>query len=209
MFEYFEFLEQRHKRRVLPIALYLRVGLDGVGWDVYEEWFWEHCLVHFTYAYVGLPALDGFQYLEGTNWLGVALSALMRVPPERRVELKAEAMERLATSPLSEYQRHLLCECVDAYLPLQGPHLEEFQQLLLTNRYKETRMLGTTFFQQGQWSVIQQQLEHRFGPLSPTVLEKLASWPVERLRELANQLLTAKSLRELGLEDPAPEETQT
>ena len=26
---------------VLPIALFLRVGLDGIGWDTYEEYFWN------------------------------------------------------------------------------------------------------------------------------------------------------------------------
>jgi hypothetical protein len=38
---------------VLPVALFLRVGLDGVGWDAYEEHFWEHRVVRFEYAYVG------------------------------------------------------------------------------------------------------------------------------------------------------------
>ena len=63
---------------VLPIALFLRVGLDGIGWDAYEEQFWEQRIVRFEYAYVGLPALDGEPYATGENLLGVALGALMR-----------------------------------------------------------------------------------------------------------------------------------
>ncbi|HUY36832.1 MAG TPA: hypothetical protein VMV69_29200 [Pirellulales bacterium] len=59
MFEYYEPLRRRHDLPVLPIGLYLRVGLDGIGWDAYEEYFWEHQLVRFNYPYVGLPALDG------------------------------------------------------------------------------------------------------------------------------------------------------
>jgi hypothetical protein len=35
---------------VLPITLFLRVGLNGIGWDAYEEFFWEHWIVRFTYA---------------------------------------------------------------------------------------------------------------------------------------------------------------
>ena len=77
-------LRQRHQLPVLPIAVYLRVGMQGVGWDVYEEYFWEHCILHFEYAYIGLPALDAETYVRGDNLLGVALSALMRVPEERR-----------------------------------------------------------------------------------------------------------------------------
>jgi len=37
--EYFWMLRHRYGLPVLPIALFLRVGLQGIGWDVYEEWF--------------------------------------------------------------------------------------------------------------------------------------------------------------------------
>jgi excisionase family DNA binding protein len=50
------------------------VGLDGIGWDVYEETRWGHRLVTFEYAYVGLPALDGEHYVA-----------------ELRLELKTES----------------------------------------------------------------------------------------------------------------------
>ena len=84
MFAYYEQLRRRHGLPVLPIALYLRVGLDGIGWDVYEETYWDHRLLYFTYAYVGLPGLEGEQYVAGESLLGVALTALMRVPAARR-----------------------------------------------------------------------------------------------------------------------------
>jgi hypothetical protein len=58
MFHYYEPLRRRYDLPVLPIGVYLRVGLDGIGWDSYEEYFWGHQLVRFNYPYVGLPALD-------------------------------------------------------------------------------------------------------------------------------------------------------
>jgi hypothetical protein len=134
MFDYFWVLQDRHRLPVLPIALYLRVGLDGVGWEIYEQWFWEHRLVHFEYPYVGLPALDAEEYVGGDNLLGVALAALMRISPERRAWLKAEALRRLVACPEDDWRRLLLCECVQAYLPLEGPQLEEFEHLLVTER---------------------------------------------------------------------------
>ena len=39
MFEYYVQLRRDSQLPVLPIGLYLRVGLDGIGWDVYEETF--------------------------------------------------------------------------------------------------------------------------------------------------------------------------
>jgi hypothetical protein len=59
MFEYYIQLRRDTHLPVLPIALLLRVGLDGIGWDTYEELFWEQRIVRLEYAYVGLPTLDG------------------------------------------------------------------------------------------------------------------------------------------------------
>ena len=205
MFAYYHYLRHKHQAPVLPVALYLRVGLDGIGWDVHEEWFWEQRLVHFEYAYVGLPALEAFPYVQGTNWLGVALSALMRVPEERKAALKAEAVQRLATAPENEWRRYLLYECVEAYLPLEEPQLAEYQGLLRTEPYQEANKMAVTTFEKGmekgQRTLLHRQLERRFGPLSPTALERLAAWPGERLGDLAEAFVTAASLKELGLEE--------
>ncbi len=98
MFEYYVQLRRDSELPVLPIGLFLRVGLDGVGWDAYEKNFWEQRLLRFEYAYVRLPALDAEPYVSGEHLLGVGLSTLMRVPPERRAEWHAEALKRIALS---------------------------------------------------------------------------------------------------------------
>jgi hypothetical protein len=79
MFHSYVYLRDEYGLPVLPIALYLKVGLDGIGVDVYEEKFWEFRPVHFEYLYVGLPALDAVEYVQGENWLGVTLASLMRI----------------------------------------------------------------------------------------------------------------------------------
>jgi hypothetical protein len=93
MFEAYVQLRRQHGLPVLPIGVFLRVGLEGVGTDIYEEQFWELRPVRFEYLYVGLPALDGVQYVQGTNWLGVALAALMRIPPEQRCLARCRSLE--------------------------------------------------------------------------------------------------------------------
>jgi Domain of unknown function (DUF4351) len=216
IFDYYWMLRARHRCPVLPIGLYLRVGLDGVGWDVFEEFFWERRLVHFEYPYVGLPALDAEHYVNGDNWLGVALAALMRIPPERRAWLKAEALRRLVACPENEMRRFLLCEVVQAYLPLEGPQLEEYNHLLVTKKYAEVRPMATTWFEEGlkkgleegqqvglekgQRRTLIRQLDKKFGPLTPRLLAQVESFSAERLEELSLALLDARSLDELGLE---------
>ncbi len=95
MFEYWEILRRRSDCPVLPIAIYLRVGLNGIGIDGYAEDFEDLQVLRFQYFYVGLPGLDAEQYLQGGSWLGVALSALMRSPRGRRAWLRSEAIRRL------------------------------------------------------------------------------------------------------------------
>jgi hypothetical protein len=218
MHEYYQQLRQRHDLNVLPIALFLHVGLEGVGRDAYEEWNWDERVLKFKYNYVGLPALDAFEYVNQSNVLGVALAVLMRVPADRRAELKAEAMERLATSAENDARRYLLCECVEAYLPLEGPQLAEFERLLFTERYKEARMLGVTSFEKGlaeglekgleqglergQRTLLLRQIENKYGKLSAEARKRFDAVPAGRLADLGDQLIAGATLAELGLEPP-------
>ncbi len=89
---YYMHLRQTHQLPVLPIVLYLKVGLEGVGIDVYQEMIGGLDALTFKYLYVGLPGLDGVEYVQGENWLGVALSALMRIPREQMVWLGTQAL---------------------------------------------------------------------------------------------------------------------
>src|SRR5207302_7839346 len=167
----------KHGLPVLPIGLYLRVGLQGIGIDVYEEHFWELRPVRFEYLYVGLPALDAVEYVQGDNWLGVALSALMRIPKERAAWLGAEALRRLVGAPLTDQQRFLLADCVQTYLPLDEEQERVFEQLIAPEIYQGvrtmTRTLATSWYEKGQdqgrRETLREQLEARFGPLSAQV----------------------------------------
>src|SRR3954454_19301554 len=149
MFDYYIQLRRDTGLPVLPIALFLRVGLDGLGWDAYEEHFWEQRIVRFEYAYIGLPALDGEAYATGENLLGVALSALMRLPAERRAELYAEGLKRIAGSGETDYRRFLLSECLEAYAELDEGQKERLQALLHTETYREVEPLMKTTYERG------------------------------------------------------------
>ncbi len=212
MFDYYELLRRQYGLPVLPIALFLRVGLDGIGWDVYEEKYWDRRLLAFEYAYVGLPGLVGETYLAGEQLLGVALTALMRVPPARRAEVHAEALRRLAEARENDYRRYLLLDCLEAYATLDEAQAQELEALLRTERYQGIQVMTVTTFEkgvqaglqqglQGWRTALQKQLEARFGPLSPGAQQRLESLSPEQLEALTLALLKAQSLEELGLEE--------
>jgi hypothetical protein len=209
MYDYYKLLRDRHRLPVVPVALYLKVGPEGIGWDVYEEHLWERRILHFEYLYVGLPALDGERYVAGESPLGAALAALMRVPAERRAWLKAEALRRIEAARDNNWRKLLLCECVDAYLRLDPDQQQVYDRLLHTEPYRRAKEMTTIWHQQGfEQGLAQGQrqallilLEDRFGPLQAEVEQKLQSFAIEQLRDLLVAALHSQSLKELGLED--------
>jgi hypothetical protein len=224
MFRSHVHLRARYGLPVLPIGLYLRVGLEGIGVDIFEEHFWELRPIRFEYLYVGLPALDAAEYVQGANWLGVALSALMRIPHDRVAWLGAEALRRIQGAPLTDQQRFLLGECVQAYLPLDPEQQREFERLVATEPYRGVQAMNTTWYEKGlekgrqeaqamntTWyekgeeegrrAVLGELVEEKFAPVSPAVQERLQRLDAERLVPLTKAVLRAESLRELGLED--------
>ena len=211
MFEYYIQLRRDTGLAVLPVALFLRLGLDGIGWDAYEEHFWDQRIIRFEYAYVGLPGLDGEAYATGENLLGVALSAMMRLPAERRAELYAEGLKRIAASGENDFRRFLLVECLEAYADLDEAQKERLQALLGTEAYHEVAPLMKTTYErgveqgmergiaQGERRSALRQLEAKFGPLSLEVKQQVEALSGEALAQLQIDLLKAQTLEELGL----------
>ncbi len=208
MFEYYVQLRRDTDLPVLPVALFLRLGLNGIGWDAYEEHFWEQRIIRFEYAYVGLPGLDGEAYATGENLLGVALSAMMRLPEARRAELYAEGLKRIASSRENDFRRYLLVECLEAYADLDEAQKERLQTLLQTEAYHEVAPLMKTTYErglergiaQGERRLTLRLIEAKFGPLSLEVKQQVESLSGEALAQLQIDLLKAQTLKELGLD---------
>jgi hypothetical protein len=204
MLWYYEHLRRRYALPVVPVCLFLRVGLDGIGWDAYEERFWDHLLLRFEYAYIGLPALDGLPYYRGENLLGVALSALMTLPAADRARIKAEGLARIARSRENAARKEFLAECFDTYLKLDPAEVPEFDRLQ-KDIFPEGRTVFSTYEERGRLlgkrELLRTILENKFGPLPPVAVERLDTVPAERLPEIALSYTDAKSLKELGLTD--------
>jgi hypothetical protein len=208
MFYYHVHLRAKHRLPVLPIGLFLKVGLEGIGEDTYEERFWSLQTVQFRYLYVGLPGLDGVKYLESDNWLGVALSALMKIPKDKLAWLGAEALRKIKDAPLTDQKRFLLAECVQAYLPLDAERQREFEAITATEKYQGVRQMNLTWYDKGvlkgreqeRRTMLLELLEEKFSPLPAAVRERIEHLTWEQLGPLNKAVLRAQSLQELGLE---------
>lgn len=200
---------------VLPIILFLQVGLEGVSRFYREIRLGSLLLDASECLYVGLPALDAIEYLEGDNILGVALSALMRIPKERVAWLGAEALRKINLAPLQDQQKFILGECVEAYLPLSDEQKQQFEGLLKTERYQEIEAMNITTYERGMEKGLEQGLEKglekgleegqligvrfalsnavelTFGHVSPMIAAEL-----ERFASMAQLKLALKTLKE-------------
>jgi hypothetical protein len=214
MFQYYEALRRRYDEPVLPIAVYLRVGLEGIGIDVYTEEYEGLEVLRFQYLYVGLPALDAERHVLGENVLGIALSSLMRAPEVRRAWLAVHAEYRVMVESGENPLRKLwLKECIDAYRSLDEEQRGEYERLKQTEPYKEIEPMATVTAEQllargreegraeGQRLAVRLLLERRFGSLTPKVSQKLETWPVDRLADLLVDVMEAPSLQALELEE--------
>ena len=211
--DYFDYLTKKFGRRVLPIAVYLRVGLAGQGKDAYVIRVLGRNVKRFEYDYVGLPRLPGATYLAGDNLLGVALSALMRWSRKKRARAAVQALERIVNSQESAYRKRLLCECVQAYAPLEDDQRIELNSLLSRPERTGVHEMIKTWTEeaeergimrgqlQGQRKLLLKQLQQRFPDLSQKAQQRLEQLSAEQLEELGLALMTAKSLHELGLVD--------
>jgi hypothetical protein len=209
MYEYFHFLTEKHGLTVLPIAVYLRVGLEGRGKDVYQVRVLDRVPLRFEYDYVGLSGLEGQDYLGQDNPVAIAWSALMRWPGPQRARAAVEALDRIVGSTESPARKMLLCECVQAYAPLEQDQRIELYSLLEQPQHQGVRVMFKSWSEEGKEQGILEgrraalldQLEVKFPGLSQAARQRVAEWPLEKLREANRALLTAQSLRDLGLED--------
>jgi hypothetical protein len=201
--EYYYHLRAAYGLPVLPIVVYLNMHLQGVGEDTYVERFWEFEVSTFRYLYVGLLGLDGVEYVHGENWLGVALAALMKIPPERVAWLGAEALRRITAAPLGGQERFLLAECVQAYLPLDAAQQAEYEKLLQNEPFTEVKAMNKTVYEKGLEKGLQEAavmlIEAKFGPVSKELRDYIESLSRDALRQLTVKIGQANSLDEAGL----------
>ena len=129
-------------------------------------------------------------------------------------------LRRIAAASLTDRQRQPLVNCVETYLELKGSDAEELEALQAAEPNEEVQAMRMTWAekleakgeakgrdigveigkQEGFRQVLLRQLGARFGPLSEDVKRRVeAIGSTERLNQIAEQILVAHSLEEMGL----------
>lgn len=204
---YFNRLDEMFDLPIVPIALFLNVGGEGLGWQTRELVCFGHCFNHFEFPYIGLPALDGLKYLETANPLAWALLGLMNVPQAERARIKAESLRRVERQRLELRRRAVLVQCVEAFTVLDAEQSREYESLVQTDEYRKARDMQKTIYDEAEEKggldvgrrLLLVQLEEKFGQLPVRLRRKIERLTLQEIDRLARRIVTVDDRRELGL----------
>lgn len=151
------------------------------------------------------------EYLDRPEPLAWALAALMDPGPWSRAELKMACLRRI-TGLKGRSDPFLLVDCVENYLQLEPEEVAEFEVLSSRRENQEVRAMAMTWSEtqkaigrkegrkEGMEQVLLHLLSKRFGPLPESVRRRVETInSLDRLTELAERVLSAHSLEEMGL----------
>jgi len=135
---------------VVPIAVYLNVRGEGIGWQSRELTGWGRTIVSYHFPYIGLPALDGVKYTETSNPIALALSGLMNVSPQDRARIKGEAVWRIERLRLDVRRRAVLIQSVEAFTVLDEQQTRDYEELLKSPRFQKAREMQKTIYDEAE-----------------------------------------------------------
>ena len=197
-------IQARYDGQLLSILLNLRGGTPGIRQACLDGELSDPELSTFRYVSFGLAGCPAADFLERPEPLAWGLAALMDPGPLSRPEHKLACLRRIAAARLKDDQRILLKDFVEAYLELTPEESKRYKELVPRKRGGEKgKDMWMTWSErnemQGMRQVLLHQLDQKFGPLPEKVQEKLQAISTpKRLTRLAEKILTARSLRELG-----------
>src|SRR5579875_169098 len=98
MWEYYSLLRQREGLPVIPIALVLYPGREGIALEEYREAVLGRTYLIFRYLQISLPKLSAESFVSAPSPLGAGLASLMRPPArgrEAQIALHVACLRRI------------------------------------------------------------------------------------------------------------------
>ena len=212
LLDYYMQLLLEHHQPIVPIVVYLRGGKpdvtrEGVRIEVFDDAF-----LSFSYLAFGLSRSEASEYLARPEPLAWGLAGLMRPGGESAARHKLACLTPISKAELTDRQRVLLVNCIETYVQWNDAAQAEYEALLAEEGNEEVATMEMTWADslraegmekgrdEGRRELLLEQLERRFGPLTPATVERVRSLASrEELSRLAARVLDASSLEDLEL----------
>lgn len=215
LFEYAMQLWLRHRRPIVPIVVYLRGGKPDVTQETVRLKTFERTFMAFHYVAFGLSRSRAAEYLDRPEPLAWALAALMRHRELTAAEHRLACLWPVARAGLDDARKFLLTNFIETYVQLDESEQEKYETLLRDDRNREVaimaeltlttnadRLVKKSFVEgreHGQRDLLLHLLARRFGTLPEATRRRVESLSSDELSRLAERVLDATSLDDLGL----------
>jgi hypothetical protein len=195
--------------RVVPVVIFLRGRAPRHILRLGGE---QRAYLNFTYLACELAALPFEAYRDSDNLVARLNLPNMRYPPERRVEVYAQAVRGLAELEPQPDRQSKYLDFIDIYAALDDNELQQYRR-----EYPEEAERMSTFaerfrqegleqglqkgmeqgLRQGEAAVLLRLLERKFGTLPSEAQQRIREADAETLLAWSERVLTADSLDEV------------
>jgi len=216
MFIYFSRLYEKHKKKVLPIAIFSYDSKVEEP-DKHEVAFPFFKVLEFNFYKVQLKKLPWRKYIKSDNPAAAALLSKMDYSPKERCRLKLEFLKMVTRMQLDPAKLGLITAIFDTYLGLSPEEEKEVEEMLhrelSAEEVKKVMELRTSWhtkgwqegwqkgleagLEEGRKEILLKQLKKRLGFLSSEVEERIKSLSLKELDELAEKIFEVTSESDL------------
>ena len=208
-------IDEKFGLPVVPVAVFIHVGGDGIGWQTWNMTCWNYTIQSTRFPYIGLPALDGVRYSATQNPIAWALSGLMNVPSSERARIKCESERKIEQAKLDLKHKQLLLESVHTFTVLDQEQQRTYEALLRSPQFRKVKEMQKTMFDtaretgafegrqegrlEGERTLLLKLLESKFGTVPERLRNKVSRLDEAKISRLASDVLPVERISELKL----------
>ena len=151
MYEYYSQLFLRHRKPIIPIAVFA----DQAIWrkpiaDVYELKFLDKVYIQFHYHLIKLKHYSYRDFIKSDNPLAYALMTQMGYDKADRWRLKADFLRLILGARLDAARESILLDFVESYMGLSDSEQDLFNEVIIEeNTYMEVEKMVTVYEKRG------------------------------------------------------------
>jgi len=203
MFIYFSRLYQKHRCRVVPIAVFTYPEKRNEP-DRFKLAFPFMSVLDFHFLTLELNKHKWQDYIQSKNPVAAALLSKMGYQKKERVQVKLEFLRMLVRMELDPARMTLLTGFFETYLILNEEEERKLEEEMGKVDEKEAkRMIEiTTSWEEkgrvkGQASILLRLLKKKFGNVPIEMENRVMTMPTEKLQNLAEAIFDLGTLNEV------------
>ena len=203
MFVYFSRLYQKHRCRILPIAVFSYPQKHDEP-DYFKLEFPFMQVLDFRFLILELRKHNWRNYIRSNNPVAAALLSKMGYQKKERVQVKLEFLRMLVRMELDPARTTLLTGFFETYLKLNEEEEKQLEAEIgkIDTKEAERMMDITTSWErkgraEGQADLLIRLLHKKFNNVPPEIENQVKALSAEKLQQLAEAIFDLKSIEDI------------